>query len=189
MGFNQINSQLMTVPPYAAGTIFCMCAAIFSDRFKTRGLVLCCAVGPLILIAYIILLTVESTGVRYMAIFFATCGAFTGSPIFVSWIVDNSSGPMVKAIASAFAVSIGSLGGLVATWTYLPSEAPKYTAGHSINLGAAVLIIICSALGTLNLRWENKKRVDGKRDHMLEGLNEEQAAELGHTHPHFRYTP
>ncbi|GAN07195.1 major facilitator superfamily protein [Mucor ambiguus] len=188
MGFDSIKSQLMTVPPYACGTIFCIIAAMTSDRLKTRGPILIFAAGPLIVIAFIILLTVETTGVRYMAIFFATCGAFTGSPVFVAWLVDNSSGPMVRAIASAFAVSVGSLGGLVATWTYLAEEAPEYKAGHIINLCAGCVIMISATLATINCRWENKQRAEGKRDYRLDGLTDEQMSELGHTHPNFRYT-
>ncbi|KAI8640259.1 major facilitator superfamily domain-containing protein [Parasitella parasitica] len=188
MGFDSVKSQLMTVPPYACGTVFCIAAAIISDRFKTRGPILIFAAGPLIIIAFIILLTVETTGVRYMAIFFATCGAFTGSPVFVAWLVNNSSGPMVRAIASAFAVSVGSLGGLVATWTYLAEEAPEYKAGHIINLCAGCVIVISATLATLNCRWENRKRAQGKRDYLLDGLTDEQIGELGHNHPNFRYT-
>ncbi|KAI9482734.1 MAG: major facilitator superfamily domain-containing protein [Benjaminiella poitrasii] len=188
MGFDTIKSQLLTVPPYACGTIFCISAAIFSDRFKTRGPILALAAGPLVVIAFILLLTVETTGVLYLAIFFATCGAFTGSPMFVAWLVDNSSGPMVRAIASAYNVSLGSLGGLVSTWTYLQTEAPKYTVGHSINLAAGAIVIITSTLCTFYCRWENKMRAAGKRDYRLNGLSNEEVAELGHTHPNFRYT-
>jgi hypothetical protein len=110
MGFSSIKSQLMTVPPYAVGTVVCMVLAMTSDRFKMRGPIIFGIVGPLIFIAFIILRTVDSIGVRYMAIFFATCGAFTGSPIIVAWTVDNTAGPMVRAIASAYSVSLGCLG-------------------------------------------------------------------------------
>jgi hypothetical protein len=33
----------------------------------------------------------------------------------------------------------GYLGGLIATWTYLPSDAPRYFIGNSINLACAAL--------------------------------------------------
>jgi hypothetical protein len=38
-------------------------------------------------------------------------------------------------------------------------------------------------------RWENKQRDAGKRDHVLDGLSQEEIEELGHTHPSFRFTP
>jgi hypothetical protein len=183
-----------------------------SDRFKTRGPIIFGIVGPLIFIAFVILRTVDSIGVRYMAIFFATCGAFTGSPIIVAWIVDNTAGPMVRAIASAYSVSLGSLGkcfniyvkenitivsvltpsytgGLLATWTYLSSEAPAYEAGHTINLCAGAVLIISGLLASLKFRWENRQKALGKRDHVLDGLSQEETDQLGHSHPDFKFTP
>lgn len=188
MGFDTIKSQLMTVPPYVFGTICCITCGICSDKFKIRGPILAAVAGPLILVAFILLVTVESYGVRYFAIFLATGGAFTGSPLFVAWLVDNTSGPMVRAISSASQVSVGCLGGLVATWTYLPSEAPRYLTGHIINLTMGAVIIVTASLTTVHCVIENKKRDAGKRDYRLEGLTEEQIKDLGHSHPHYRYT-
>jgi uncharacterized membrane protein len=189
MGFDTIHSQLMTVPPYACGTVVCILLAMASDRFKVRGPILFCIAGPLIIIAFAILLTVEHTGARYMAIFFATCGGFTGSPVFVAWGVDNNAGPMVRAISSAYSISLGCLGGIISTWTYLPSEAPGYRVGHIINLCAGIVITITSFIASARYLYENKQRDNGKRDHRLEGLSQEDIDELGHTHPSFRFTP
>lgn len=189
MGFESIYSQLMTVPPYACGTIVCIILAMLSDRFKIRGPILFGIAGPLILIAFAILRTVENTGVRYMAIFFATCGGFTGSPVFVAWNVDNNAGPMVRAVSSAFSISLGCLGGILATWTYLPSQAPHYEVGHTINLCAGIVVTITAFINSMLFRWENKQRDAGKRDHVLDGLSQEEIEELGHTHPSFRFTP
>ncbi|KAI8149351.1 major facilitator superfamily domain-containing protein [Fennellomyces sp. T-0311] len=191
MGYDSIQSQLMTVPPYAVGTVVCIVLCILSDRFKTRGIIIGGVVAPLMAVAFAVLLAVpmDATGVRYMAIFFATAGAFTGSPMQIGWLVENAAGPMVRAIASATGVSIGSLGGLVATWTYLPTEAPEYQAGHIINLCAGVTIIIVAVTATLNVRWHNRQRALGKKDHILQGLTQEEIEQLGHSHPHFRFTP
>lgn len=189
MGYDSIKSQLMTVPPYAVGTVVCVALAYLSDRFKTRGIIQLGASGPLVVIAFVVLLSVENTGPKYIALFLGASGAFTGSPIFVGWLVENTAGPMVKAIASGFQVSLGTIGGLAATWTYISSQAPEYKAGHIINLCSGCVVIISATLLTINMRWENRQRALGKRDHLLEGRTPEEIAELGHTHPHFRYTP
>ncbi|KAI5818279.1 major facilitator superfamily domain-containing protein [Pyronema omphalodes] len=189
MHFTSIKAQLMTVPPYVLGSIVCISAAITSDRFKTRGTVLLCLACPTIVIGFALLLSVNIIAVKYFALFLVTMGAFTGSPVFISWTVDNSAGPTVRAIASGFAVSLGSTGGLVATWTYLPSEAPGYTTGHIINLCAGIVFFLVTAITTTYLRWENRMRDQGKRDYRVEGKTEEEIATLGHSHPAFRYTP
>jgi hypothetical protein len=189
MHFTSIKAQLMTVPPYVLGSIVCISAAVTSDRFKTRGVVLLSLACPTIVIGFALLLSVNIIAVKYFALFLVTMGAFTGSPVFISWTVDNSAGPTVRAIASGFAVSLGSTGGLVATWTYLPSEAPGYTTGHIINLCAGIVFFLVTAITTTYLRWENRMRDQGKRDYRVEGKSEEEIATLGHSHPAFRYTP
>ncbi|KAI8144072.1 major facilitator superfamily domain-containing protein, partial [Fennellomyces sp. T-0311] len=190
MGWGTLETQLMTVPPYALGCIVCVTASILSDKFKTRGVFLYGMAAPLMTIAFAVLIGVkEDIGPRYMAIFFATAGAFTGSPMFVGWVVENTAGPMVRAIASAFAISAGSIGGLIATWTYLPEQAPEYLAGNIINLVCAILVFVGAGGATLHMKWENKQREAGKRDHILEGLTPEEISGLGHRHPKFRFNP
>lgn len=188
MGFTSVKAQLMSVPPYVFGSIVCIVGTKISDRIRSRGIVLL-VLGPMIIVGFALLRQVNVVGVMYFGIFLATGGAFTSSPLWITWSVDNSAGPMVRAISSGFAVATGSMGGLVATWTYLPTDAPRYLTGHSINLAMAATLL-CMAVGTTTYcRIENKKRDRGERDSILEGLNEEEQNKLGHFHPAFRYTP
>jgi hypothetical protein len=73
----------------------------------------------------------------------------------------------------------------VATFTYLSSDAPEYTVGHSINLGAIGLTLIGVVVNILYIRWENAARRAGKREYRFEQTAE---SELGYRHPEFRYT-
>lgn len=188
MGFTSVRAQLMSVPPYVFGSIVCIFGTKISDRIRSRGTVLL-VLGPMIIIGFALLRQVHIVGVMYLGIFLATGGAFTASPLWITWSVDNSAGPMVRAISSGFAVATGSMGGLLATWTYLPSDAPRYQTGHSINLAMAATLLVMAAATTAYCRLENGKRDKGKRDHVLEGLSEEEQNKLGHFHPAFRYTP
>lgn len=82
---------------------------------------------------------------------------------------------------------MGSLGGILAPWMFLPRDAPAYRTGHAVLVSflcgswasAIVLWIYC--------RWENRQRDMGKRDHRLQGLTREQELELSSRHPAFRY--
>lgn len=73
------------------------------------------------------------------------------------------------------------------SWTYTTDDAPKYHIGHSINLGGQIGTLALSVFGILYCMRENKLRARGKRDHRLEGLTEEEQADLGYRHPQFRY--
>lgn len=101
IGYSSVHAQLMSVPAYAVSALVCMSLAMLSDLTKNRGYILM-AISPLVPIGFAILATVDKVGVRYFAIFLATSGAFTLSPILLAWGVGNSAGPAVLLHSSLF---------------------------------------------------------------------------------------
>ncbi|RDL36438.1 uncharacterized protein BP5553_05790 [Venustampulla echinocandica] len=188
MGYSGIHSQLLSVPPYAWAACFCVTVTYLSDRTKTRGLWLIGAM-PFTALGFILLLTVNQVGVRYFAIFLCLTGAFTASPTLLAWSVENSAGHTTRAIVAGTTVGFGNIGGILATWTYVVDDGPKYVRGHAINLSFACLAVLILGASTLYLRWENRQRSLGRRDYRLSGLTTLAASQLGHKHPEFRFTP
>lgn len=188
MGYSPTNAQLFSVPPYVAAAIACVIGSFLADRLHTRGYILL-TFTPLTITGFVILATVKQAGVRYFALFIATTGAFTCSPILLAWVSGNSAGPAVRAIVTAYAVGIANVGSIIATWTYLPGEAPYYRMGHWINCGAACILFLAVGCNMVYLKMENRMRMAGKRDHRLAGATEGEIGRLGHHHPEFRYTP
>ncbi|KAK3343441.1 major facilitator superfamily domain-containing protein [Lasiosphaeria hispida] len=186
LGWSNTKAQLYSVPPYVAACAVAVAVAYASDKTKQRGIYL--AVFSLIALAgFAILRWVEQPNIRYMGVFFVTIGAFPGGPGFLSWALNNSAGPSVRAVTSGYVVMLGTMGGIVATWTYQPFDAPKYYIGHSINLAGQAAVFCLSIFGIFYCMYENRVRAAGKRDHRLEGLTEEQAQDLGYRHPRFHY--
>ncbi|PWW80929.1 MFS general substrate transporter [Tuber magnatum] len=186
LGWKATKAQLLTVPPYFVACCFSIYLARLSDRYRRRGLfILVCAV--LTLTGYSILVSVDKANVKYVAVFFAASGAFPLGPAFLSWGLNNAAGPSIRAVTGAYIVSIGTCGAILATWTYVPSDAPKFTRGHSINLGGQIGVALMGILGIFYTRWENTLRDRGGRDSRLVGLAEEEAHKLGYRHPEFRY--
>jgi hypothetical protein len=72
---------------------------------------------------------------------------------------------------------------IISPHNILITSRPKYTLGHSINIGSLGCCILTCTAGILYCRWENGKRDRGERDARLVEGNE---AWLGHRHPHFR---
>jgi hypothetical protein len=72
-------------------------------------------------------------------------------------------------------------------WTYLPTDAPNYHNGNSLNLATSAAACTLALIGLVYLRWENAKRDRGERDHRLEGKTAEEIEQLGYLHPSFRY--
>lgn len=187
MGYSGIHSQLLSVPPYAWSAIVCVTVTILSDRTRRRGMWIL-VVMPFTAIGFAILLSVDTIGVRYFALFFCLMGAFTASPMFLAWTVDNSAGHTTRAIAAATVVGFGSIGGILATWTYLLADAPRYITGHALNLSFACLCILLVVAAIINLKRENSIKAKGGRDARVHGLTEEEVADLGHLHPEFKFT-
>ncbi|OAP64112.1 hypothetical protein AYL99_00084 [Fonsecaea erecta] len=188
LGWTATKAQLFSVPPYVAACLVAILIAYISDKTRRRGIYLAGATF-LPIVGFSILRWSTNSSIRYMAVYFITIGAFPGGPGFLSWGINNSAGPAVRAVATAWIVSIGTLGGVLATWTYLVRDAPRYPIGHTINLCAQILVLAVASFGIgYNMR-ENRQREQGKRTHRLDGLDEAEKRDLGHKHPDFRYIP
>ncbi|RPB04336.1 MFS general substrate transporter [Choiromyces venosus 120613-1] len=186
LGWKATKAQLLTVPPYAVACCFSIFIAWLSDHHRKRGLfILVCT--TLTLTGYSILVSVEKANIKYMGVFFAASGAFPLGPAFLSWGLNNAAGPSIRAVTGGYIVSVGTAGAILATWTYVPTDGPKYIRGHSINLGAEICVALVSLLGIFYARWENALRDRGGRDSLVVGLTEEQVQKLGYRHPDFRY--
>ncbi|KAK3072786.1 hypothetical protein LTR53_006202 [Teratosphaeriaceae sp. CCFEE 6253] len=188
LGWTATKAQLYSVPPYCVAVVVAISIAFISDRTNLRGIYL--ATFPLLcVIGFSILRASDNANLKYMAVFFSAAGAFPGGPGFLSWGLNNASGPAVRAVSGAYIVSIGSLGAIVATWTYLLSDAPDYPIGHTINLCAQICVSLLATFGLVYCVMENRARARGKRDGRIEGLSAEEVRELGHRNPEFRYIP
>jgi hypothetical protein len=186
LGWTSTKAQLYSVPPYVLASLVAIAIAFISDKTRLRGAYL--AGFTLLGIAgFAVLRWADSSNLKYMGLYLVAIGAFPGGPGFLSWGLNNAAGPAVRAVSGGWIVSLGTAGGILATWAYLPTDAPKFHVGHTINLVAQFLVLGLSLFGIAYCMWENRLRARGGRDYRLEGLTEEQKTDLGYRHPEFRY--
>jgi len=184
LGFSTLHSQLLTVPPNFLAFLSVLLACYLSDRLKLRGPIILSGLA-IAAIGYIMQLASDSNSVRYAGTFFIAIGAFPCSPTVIGWLSNNLAPHYIKATGLGFQVALGNCGAFVATFTYLPDDAPRYTTGHAINIGAIGVSMLLTTANILYVRWENAARAGGKRDERLE---RGEVGELGCRHPAFRYT-
>ena len=97
-GYSPIQTQLHSVPPWAAAFGFAMTIAWLSDRFKHRFLftifpICVCITG------FAILLSVhDNHSVQYGALFLVAMGAYTAMPVIVCWFNMNLGGHHRRAV-------------------------------------------------------------------------------------------
>ncbi|KAL0567516.1 hypothetical protein V5O48_014473 [Marasmius crinis-equi] len=183
-----VEQQLQTVPPYIVGTLFTLFVSFLSSRLDRRlpFVILCC---PLIVIGYIMFLASRSPRVRYGATFLVASGAFPLGPLCSAAVSANVVSDTARASALATHVMIGSLGSVIATWSFLPFDAPNYRIGNGLNLATSSTILIVSTGLMLWMTLDNKKRQKKNASEGLQGLNEKDVEDLDWKHPEFRWHP
>jgi peptidoglycan/LPS O-acetylase OafA/YrhL len=186
LGWTATKSQLYSVPPYVVACVAAVAVAFVSDKTNRRGIYLAIFALPAIA-GFAIMRWVSDPNTRYAGIFLITLGAFPGGPGFLAWASNNAGNPSVRAVSTAYVVTLGTAGGVLSTWTYVPKDGPKYHTGHTINLVGQICVLVLACAGIVYSKWENRQREMGKRDHRLEGLNEDETRDLGYRHPDFRY--
>ncbi|KAI5299743.1 CTP synthase ura7, partial [Ascosphaera pollenicola] len=109
-GYSAVQTQLHSIPPWAAALGFAMVLAYISDRIGHRYIfaiisICVCVAG------FAILLTVhgaEHRKAEYAALFLVTMGAYSAMPAIVCWFVTNLSGHKRKSIGSAIHIGFGN---------------------------------------------------------------------------------
>lgn len=105
-GYGQIQTQLHSVPPWAAAFGWAMLLATISDRLKHR---FACAVFSICvaIAGFAILISVhDNTQLQYGALFMVTSGTYAAMPIIVCWFNCNLGGHHRRAVGSAWQVGV-----------------------------------------------------------------------------------
>jgi MFS family permease len=183
-----IFQQLRTVPPYIVGAVFTVLIPFISWRINRRIIffVLC---PPLTITGYILFLASSNAKVRYGATFLATAGAFSFGALTNAHVSANVVSDTARSSAIGTNVMFGNVGGLIATWSFLPFDKPDYKIGNGLNLASNTTIMI---VGVLLLVWmvrDNDRRAKTDVEKQLVGMSEKQIEDLDWRHPGFRWFP
>ncbi|KAI9742268.1 MAG: hypothetical protein M1818_004168 [Claussenomyces sp. TS43310] len=184
-GYSNIRTQLYSVPPWACAFAFAMIIAFLSDKFQHRFLFVlipeCVAIA-----GFAILMRVhDNNHVEYAALFLVTMGTYAAMPVTVCWFNMNLGGHHRRAVGTAWQVGFGNIGGIIATYAFLSTDAKKYYhTGYSISISFVCLSALTSCIYALAITRENRKRDGAVVD---VGLSEYEKTELGDLSPDYRY--
>ncbi|OKL55789.1 hypothetical protein UA08_08869 [Talaromyces atroroseus] len=157
LGYSAADAQLLTVPPYAVGTVISISVALLSERYQVRGpfIFACCILS---IIGYILLLSDQKVGVQYLGTFFVCAGIFPAASLLFTWVASNVSGQVKRCVAAAIQISLGDIGAVVGCQLYRPDESPRYPLGHGMALGFVVGSLVASVWLWRLLLNENRRR-------------------------------
>ncbi|KAI9671755.1 MAG: hypothetical protein M1831_003283 [Alyxoria varia] len=164
-GYSPIQTQLHSVPPWAAAWAFSMLVAYSSDKTRHRFGFAIFAILVAIAGFGVLLGVHNDTRTQYAALFLVTMGASVGS---------------------AYQIGFGNIGGIIAVYAFLEKDAPEYTPGYSICIAFCVLSMLsCVIYGSACL-WQNRRRE--KMPRMVEGYEEdEEERKMGDMRQGYRY--
>jgi MFS family permease len=180
-----IKNQLLSVPPYVLGAILTVACGFWSDRVKRRGIFNIC-LSWLGIVGFIMLISTTQPVVQYIGTFLAAAGIYPCIPMTISWVANNVEGVYKRGIAMGIVIGWGNVNGVVSSNIY--RTPPRYYSGHGVIIG---YLFFCLFLGSAIMLWglkkENKKKLAGKADHLVEGKSAQEIYEIGDRRPDFIY--
>ncbi|KIW05255.1 uncharacterized protein PV09_03788 [Verruconis gallopava] len=183
-GYGLIQTQLHSVPPWAAAFGWAMLVAYISDKLRHRFIfaVLCICIS---IAGFAIVDVVHNNKhVEYGALFLITSGTYSAMPIIVCWFNMNLGGHHRRAVGTAWQVGFGNIGGIIAVWVFLAKDAPKYVTGFSVCLSFCCLSILSCVAYFFACFIQNRNKDKSVHD---SSLTEYEKTELGDLSPDYRY--
>ncbi|KAK8052475.1 MFS general substrate transporter [Apiospora rasikravindrae] len=173
LGYGTIQTQLQSVPPFAASFGFAVLLAIFSDRMRVRS--------PFIFFGLCLLIAgtamcmqihgVEHFSSEYAGLCLAAMGSLGVGGNIVCWYIMNLRGHVERAIGSGWMICFGNIGGIVATFAFQKKDSPLYHTGYSLVLAMGALCF-ASCAGYALIIWRERREATAGRSGKDEGKHE-----------------
>ncbi|KAF1810173.1 MFS general substrate transporter [Eremomyces bilateralis CBS 781.70] len=182
--YSPIQTQLHSVPPYAAAFALAMIIAYISDktqhRFAFTIFPICVAIAGF----GILMGNPPDTKAKYAGLVLVAMGCYAAMPVIVCWFNMNLGGHHRRSVGSAWQVAFGNIGGFIATYSFVTKEAPRYITGYSISIAFVCLSGLSCTIYYIMCLIANRKRDKQPVDL---GLSEYEKTELGDLSPEYRY--
>ena len=160
LGYEDLQAQLMTVPPYAVAYVVQILVSWSADHFNSRGMhsAVMATVGACGFLASAAL-PADAYLPRYGCLIVAATGAFACIPPLLGWLSSNifSTGSVGLAIALNIGLA-GAPGQIAGVWIYKEDEAKLgYPTGHWTNCGLLFFVAAGCVLLRLYYGRQNRK--------------------------------
>lgn len=156
LGYSNIISLLLVAPPYIFMVFFSILHNHLSDRFQQRFIFWAYPL-PVAIIGFIIFMTTDSFGPRYLSLFLMNF-AFAMIGTLFGWIGGTIPRPRAKrAAAYAFINSIGNSASIWTPYTYRDQDAPHYRPALGVCIALLGVAFLVGVYLWFDLRAENKR--------------------------------
>ncbi|RSH94851.1 hypothetical protein EHS25_004657 [Saitozyma podzolica] len=161
-GFDTFTTILMQMPTGAIGILTLLIGIFFTNRFKTRWLVILCIVLPPIAGAVALTQVGRNEPSTLIACYYIIWLYGGIQPLLYTWANSNAGGTTKRVVTFAFMFAFQCTGNIVGPQVYLTMEAPYYHTGLYVDIGcwSVLCLLIISMrfyLAHLNRKQEAKR--------------------------------
>ncbi len=185
MGFDDLQSQLMSVIVYAVTFVSIIASCYASDRIGMRGPVIVFD-SALASLGLILLLTIANPAGRLVAACVTAGGAYPIVVLTLTWTATNHPGYTYRASAAALINVFSQAVAIAGNLSY--NDPPMYRTGLGASLGMIAMSGAVAALLDWYLRRLNAIKRRDQHTPEAEALRQLSIDEIGNRHPDFFYT-
>ncbi|OAA55216.1 Major facilitator superfamily domain, general substrate transporter [Niveomyces insectorum RCEF 264] len=150
LGYESLEAQLLTIPPWVVGYLVALGLSFSADHFNARGyhIAFASTVGGL---GWLIAgcLPAHAYAARYGCLVLAAVGAFPCVPSLSAWVTGNVPSFATMAIATALNNSAAGISQIIAQWIWIPGQAD---AGYPTGNFTCAACSFTVAVGAILLR-------------------------------------
>jgi hypothetical protein len=148
LGYQSVQAQLLTVPPWAVGFVVAISLSYSADYFDARGwhIAVASTIGG---VGWLTagLLPADAYVARYGCLCMAACGAFPCAPSLTNWVTCNSPSLYTIPFAIALNNSCAGIGQIISQWIWRQNErASGYHTGNFV-CAACSFYVAATAIG------------------------------------------
>jgi hypothetical protein len=146
LGYNTIQSLLLTAPPYVLCVITTFANAWHADKTGERylhiTLPLCVS-----MISFIIAACTTAIAPRYLAMMLMVPSLYMSFVIILTWISNTLPRPPAKrAAAIAIINAVSNTSSIYASYMYPENDGPRYVVAMSVNCATCFLAILMATV-------------------------------------------
>ncbi|KAI8650985.1 MFS domain-containing protein [Fusarium keratoplasticum] len=160
--------------------------AWLSDRSQRRAAYV--GFGFVSAAGYAVLLSPSPGGVKYFGCCVVAIGLYVIVGIPLVSLPSNNPRYGKRTVAAGLQVTIGNLAGIPAPFLYNSKDDPCFIVGHSVSMAMILMAMALFLTMGLWFRHVNERWASGDDGDRVEGMTEEEIAELGESNPEYRYT-
>ena len=187
-GYGRLQTQLISMIPYAFGLLGLIVFSYLSDRMGQKGIIILISLA-ISCTGFSILLSTTNKVALLAGASFVACGAYPGLVVGVAWNMTFHGGYTKRATAVWGIQVLVQSYSIIATQVY--RSPPRFFLGHGISLGLYTVGALCTVSLLVIVKKANASREARKLDFEQRGEVDPQAElsfeDLGDAHPLWRY--